>query len=211
MEQKNNAFIVLEGIDGSGKTTQLRLLSERLEAEGIKTSISAEPTKGNMGREIRRVLSGEIKASHPSLAAMYVIDRINHNVDIEEQLNEGITVLSDRYYYSSLAYQGVTCDYAWVKKMNLDCPYIRRPDLCIFLDLTPEESLKRISARYPESEREIFETSEMLSATRNRFFDVFADIKDRDNIVVIDASKDRDTIADEVYNEVKKYLECKQA
>ena len=74
------------------------------------------------------------------MAALFTLDRIHHNQSengIERGLANGFDVISDRYYYSSLAYQGSLTDYEWVRRMNCDCPEIRRPDLCIFLDMPP--------------------------------------------------------------------------
>ena len=139
-------FIVFEGIDGAGKTTQVKLLADKINALGGSYCLTAEPTELPSGKELRRVLGGEIKKSDCEIATLFTLDRIAHNVDaangIEAHLKAGRTVLCDRYYYSTLAYQGSVTDYEWVKALNLKCPEIRKPDLCIFLDLTPEQSLK---------------------------------------------------------------------
>ena len=112
-------FIVFEGIDGAGKTTQVKLLAERLKALGKKVYITAEPTALPSGKALREVLGGKVKKSDTEIAVMFTLDRIAHNVDarsgIEKMLSEGAYVLCDRYYYSSLAYQGSTIDYAWVR------------------------------------------------------------------------------------------------
>ena len=142
-------FIVFEGIDGSGKTTQINKLCEYLEQKGRKVYVTSEPTISLTGGMLRDALSGVSKRTSCEMAAMFVLDRIFHNVNtkwgIEKMLDDGYDVLCDRYYYSSLAYQGSETDFEWVKSMNLNCPEIRTPDACIFLDLTPEESLERIS------------------------------------------------------------------
>ena len=125
------------------------------------------------------------------MAALFVLDRIFHNVNpngINAMLERGIDVICDRYYYSSLAYQGSQTDFEWVKNMNLGCPEIRVPDLCIFLDLAPEESLKRISKG--RTTTELYEKLDTLESVRKRFFDVFDILKDRDHIKVIDTTGD---------------------
>ena len=140
-------FIVFEGIDGAGKTTQIERLAARLRAEGRKVTITAEPTVSVSGGLLRDALGGLQKRTACEMAAMFVLDRIFHNVNpdgIGAMLDAGYDVICDRYYYSSMAYQGSQTDFAWVKDMNLNCPEIRHPDLCIFLDLSPEESLARI-------------------------------------------------------------------
>lgn len=131
---------------------------------------------------------------------MFVLDRIFHNVNpvtgIEKMLADGVDVICDRYYYSSLAYQGSETDFDWVADMNLNCPEIRTPDCCIFLDLTPEQSLKRISAG--RVSREIYEEESRLQAVRDKFYHVFELLKTRDTIRIIDASGSVDEVADRV-------------
>lgn len=187
----NSKFIVFEGIDGAGKSTQIRLLAQYLESKGINTSVSAEPTSYPTGRAIRDVLAGRVKVTDDELACMFASDRANHNTNpdggIGTLLDQNVTVISDRYYYSSMAYQGVQIGLERVMQLNLENPDIRRPDLCIFLDLTPKDSLARIDAR--EGESEIFETYEYLDKTRKTFYNVINVMKERgENIVCIDAS-----------------------
>ncbi len=202
-------FIVFEGIDGAGKTTQIELLKRSLENMGIKCSVSAEPTDFDLGKEIRRALSGELKVSDLEMAEMFARDRVKHNTDpergIEKLLSEGTVVISDRYYYSSLAYQGSVLGFDTVARLNLENSHIRTPDLCIFLDLSPEKSLERIGSR-EDTPREIYENYEYLEKTRNMFFDVFERLRERgENIAVIDASGTPEEVA---YNILKTVNNC---
>lgn len=182
-------FIVFEGIDGAGKTTHIALLAEHLRKTGRQVAVTAEPTDGETGKMLRRALSGAIPSTPCELAALFVLDRIRHNTEpgdgIEALLAAGIDVICDRYYYSTMAYQGSETDLSWVAEMNLGCPAIRRPDLCVFLDLTPEESLARIDAR--GEAHEIYETQEKLSAVRAKFRQVFEMLGERDRIVTVSA------------------------
>lgn len=185
----NGRFIVIEGIDGAGKTTQIELLAAKLREEGRTVCVTAEPTASVSGGLLRDALGGISNRTACEMAALFVLDRIFHNVNpggIKAMVDKGIDVVCDRYYYSSLAYQGSQTDFDWVKDMNLRCPEIRVPDLCIFLDLSPEESLKRISKG--RTATEIYEKLETLESVRNRFFDVFEILKDRDNIKIIDTT-----------------------
>ncbi len=197
-------FIVFEGIDGAGKTTQAKLLAEKIKELGKEVALTAEPTTLESGKALRRVLSGEEKKSDCEIATMFTLDRIAHNVHptlgIEALLSDEVDVISDRYYYSSLAYQGSVTSYPWVKSLNIDCPEIRRPDLCIFLDLTPEESLERISKG--REKLEIFENLETLSRVRESFFNVFDDLND--NIAVINAYRSPEEIAEDIFELYKK-------
>ena len=202
-------FIVFEGIDGAGKTTQVDLLAQNLASLGREVSLSAEPTTLATGKAIRRALSGEEKKSECEMAAMFVLDRIAHNINSEigiRALTErGIDVISDRYYYSSLAYQGTATDYEWVKVMNINSPEIRRPDLCIYLDLLPEESLERIS-RGRES-LEIYENLEKLTTVRAKFLSVGEDLRrDGESIYVVNAARAAEDIAKEIFEIVKKHI-----
>ena len=195
-------FIVFEGIDGAGKTTQVKLLAERLQAEGKRVEITAEPTGGPEGKLLREALGGRIRKSECEMAVMFVADRIAHNIDevsgINALVDAGAYVICDRYYYSTLAYQGQSTDYEWVKSMNLGCPEIRRPDLCVYLDLTPEQSLARISKG--RESVEIYENIETLTRVRNTFLSIIDDLRaEGDSISVVDASRSPEEIAEEIY------------
>lgn len=202
-------FIVFEGIDGAGKSTQAKLLAEALEREGRQVYITAEPTPLPSGRALREVLGGKVKKTPCEIAIMFAEDRVAHNKDgeigIEKLLAEGVCIICDRYYYSSLAYQGSQCDYEWVRSLNTRCPEIRHPDLCVFLDLTPEESMKRIMSANRDG-TEIYETEEILAKVRNTFMKVIEDMSREDRIAVIDASRDIDTIASDILAAVKSVL-----
>ena len=202
---RRGRFIVFEGIDGAGKSTQISKLSEKLKKEGRKVYETFEPTLSVTGGSLRDALSGNYKRSSTELAAMFLADRVFHNVNektgIIQALEKGYDVISDRYYYSSFAYQGLDSDIDWVINMNLNCPDIRKPDLCIFLDLDAESSKSRIDSN--RATVEIFEEEEILNSIRKRFFDVFALLKD-ENICVIDASGSIDSVFEKVAEVVDK-------
>ncbi len=198
-------FIVFEGIDGSGKTTQARLLAEHLEGRGDKVVLTAEPTSLPTGRALREALSGKVKKSECEMAVLFVEDRIAHNIEpvngIAALVEAGAYVICDRYYYSTLAYQGQSTDYAWVKSMNLECPEIRKPDLCIYIDLLPEQSLERITKG--RESVEIYENVETLTKVREKFLSVIDDLSSTDNIKVIDGYRTPDEISAEIIEIVK--------
>ena len=199
---KKGKFIVFDGIDGAGKTTQLDMLARRMTDDGESVYITAEPTGGDIGRLLRSALSGADKRSECEMAVMFVLDRIAHNAEIEEKINDGVCVLCDRYYHSTLAYQGKTTDYAWVRSMNIDCPEIRKPDACIYLDLTPEQSLKRISRG--RSSVEIYENLEKLTEVRDSFYSVIEDLRQTgEKIFVLNADCSREELAEEIYAIIK--------
>lgn len=205
---KKGLFIVFEGIDGSGKTTQANRLADMLRGLGREVVFTAEPTGLPSGKAIRVALSGAVKKSECEMAAMFVEDRIAHNKDgeigIQNLVAKGIDVICDRYYYSSLAYQGHATDYEWVKAMNINCPDIRKPDICIYLDLLPEESLRRISAG--RESFEIYENMETLTKVRKQFLSVIEDLKQTDNIRVVNAADTCDNIANNIAEMVKNLI-----
>ena len=202
---KRGKFIVFEGIDGAGKTTQINLLANYLREQGRAVYCTAEPTESVSGGLLRDALSGATRRTICEMAAMFVFDRINHNVNpvngIQKMLAEGFDVICDRYYYSSLAYQGSGTDPEWVGNMNLNCPEIMRPDVCIFLDLTPEQSMARINRN--RATQEIYENEEKLTQVRNQFYRVFEDLKDRDNIQVVNAYRSVEEIHQDIVALVK--------
>lgn len=197
-------FIVFEGIDGCGKSTQVALLAERLRAEGREVALTAEPTDSASGKMLRAALGGKEKRTPCEMAALFLLDRIYHNVSedgIEAMLAKGIDVICDRYYYSSLAYQGSETDFDWVKDMNLSCPEICRPDLCVFLDIDPDVSLARIAAARESTE--IYEKKELLERFRARFLSVFDMLKETDRVAIVDASRPIDEVLEAVLSAVK--------
>ena len=198
-------FIVFEGIDGCGKSTQLKLLCERLARLGRKPMPTAEPTDSVSGKMLRAALSGSDPRTATEMAALFTLDRIHHNKaenGIEKSLEKGFDVISDRYYYSSLAYQGSLTDYEWVRHMNCACPEIRKPDLCIFLDISPKAALSRIGSR--GEAKEIYEKEDTLTLFRDTFLRVFASLDD--NVAVINAEGDPEEVAARVFAAVKPLL-----
>ena len=192
-------FIVIEGLDGTGKTTQIKKIAEYLEDNGEKVFITAEPTSAPSGKLLRRVLSGEVKSSPWATAALFLSDRINHNTDEEngiiKKLNEGYTVISDRYYFSTFAYQGCETDLKWAMDMHYGCKELTKPDLVLFLTMSVEKCLERIRANRPEEAIEIYENTESLTKISAQFDRVFDIIKDRENIKYIDASGSVEEVA----------------
>lgn len=200
MTENRGRFIVFEGLDGAGKTTQIELLANHLRGAGRRVYCTAEPTESVSGGLLRDALGGISKRTAGEMAAMFVLDRIFHNVNpvngIQKMLADGFDVICDRYYYSSMAYQGSETDPEWVRHMNLDCPEILRPDVCIFLDLTPEQSMARINRG--RATQEIYENEEKLTAVRNQFYRVFEELCERDNVRVVNAYRSIEEIHEEI-------------
>ena len=202
-------FIVIEGLDGSGKTTQIRLLTARLKAMGRSVAETAEPTNATTGGLIRDALSGFTPRTGTEIAALFMADRVAHNVNpvngINVMLAQGRDVICDRYYYSSLAYQGVVSDPDWVFHINVDCPEIRRPDLCVFLDLDDEACIRRMERG--RSYREIYENENTLIAVRKRYFDAFRRLEGQDDIRIVNADRTPEEVAEDIFAAVKETLD----
>lgn len=191
-------FAVLEGLDGSGTSTQMKLLEERAAASGQQVFFSAEPTDGPIGSHIRRVLRGEAEALPETLALLYAADRNEHVNDpshgIRRQLQEG-RVLSDRYLFSSLAYQGSQCDYDFVFQLNSRFPL---PETVVFVELTPEESARRRMGR--RTEEELFDAVEIQQMVYDAYNRVFREYQQRGVAVHrVDGGPPPSAIADQIW------------
>jgi dTMP kinase len=152
-------FYALEGIDGSGTTTQLEAVSAALSEAGFSVYPTCEPTGGAIGGLIRRALSGELAFSQETLALLFAADRnehLNSEGGLIQRLAAGQIVLSDRYLFSSLAYQSLTGKPALPFSLNAAYPL---PEILFFLDIEPDQAMARMAGR---SGRDIFETPSML-------------------------------------------------
>ncbi len=202
-------FIVFEGLDGSGKSTQIRLLAERLRAMGRSVAVTAEPTSSAIGGLVRDALSGYTPRSGAEIAALFMADRVQHNVNpvwgIRTLLAQGRDVICDRYYYSSLAYQGSVTDPEWVRQINLSCPEIRRPDLCVFLDVDPERCRQRMKT--DRAFLEIYENEAAQAVIRERYYEVLRSLEDTENIRIVDAVRSREDVAEDIFQAVFPLLE----
>ena len=158
---RRGRFLVLEGLDGAGTTTQAALLCDRLRREGRRAHVTAEPSGGPVGALVRQVLRGRIGGAGGragfdprALALLFAADRLDHvRVEIAPKLEAGVDVVCDRFTLSSLAYQGAQLgEMAWVAELNRAA---ERPDATLFLRVRPDVALRRRHAA--SLEREIFE------------------------------------------------------
>jgi dTMP kinase len=155
-------LIVIEGLDGAGTTTQVKRLVEHLNAHGTKAHATREPSDGPVGRLIREMLTGGHAIpgqtiSQSTFGLLFAADRLDHlQREVEPALAAGTVVISDRWYHSSLAYQGTGADRDWITTLNARA---RRPDLTIFLQVRPEVAAKRRALR--GGAEELFERIQM--------------------------------------------------
>lgn len=193
-------FIVIEGLDGSGKSTQIELLRDALQARGEACYVTAEPTELPTGKLIRRILRHELRVDPRTLAALFAADRLEHLFHPQEgllaKLAAGYHVIASRYYFSSLAYQGEYVDPSWIAALNRQAKLTLPADLTIFLDLDPAVSLERIAAR--SEAVELYETEEKLRHVRQSFIEAFATYGREENIVTVDAARPVMEVADAI-------------
>ncbi len=159
-------FVALEGIDGAGTTTQLEKVAAACKNADIPCYATCEPTIMETGRLIRKILSGELPVNPGTLARMFVADRYEHiygKDGIIARLDSGDLVVSDRYLFSSLAYQSVDCGFEEVSTLNEGFPL---PELLVYLDIPVEVGDFRASGR---KTREIFEYSDFQHRVRNMY------------------------------------------
>jgi dTMP kinase len=213
MKKHKNLFIALEGIDGSGKSTQTRLLTEKLTNEGHKVYSTFEPTDNYIGKLIRDILKGKARADYRVIAGLYLTDRLDHLLNEEygivRKLEEGFTVITDRYCFSSYAYQGTHMDMDWVIQANSMSAEILRPDINIFIDISPEVSMQRIHSNRESTE--LFETLDNLKLVRSKYMEAFEKLKGVENIFTVDGNRTSDLIAKDIWQEVKRLLELQSA
>lgn len=204
MKKRKNLFIALEGIDGSGKSTQTKLLTEQLASQGHKVYSTFEPTNSPIGSILRNILKGSMKADYRTIAGLFVADRLNHLLNEEDgivkKLEEGFTVITDRYYFSSYAYQGAHVNIDWVIQANSMSADILRPDVNIFIDVSPEISIQRLHSS--RDNIDIFENLESLKLVRSKYMEAFDKLKSQENIFIVDGNRSTDLIAKDIWAEV---------
>jgi dTMP kinase len=195
MVDKPGRFVVLEGIDGSGTTTQVARLADRLRSMRVLVRATREPSDGPVGTLVRQVLTGRVvnpggrAPGWATMALLFAADRMDHvESEIEPVLAQGGVVLSDRYDASSLAYQSVSSGaeardaVEWIRSLNR---YVRRPDLTIVLDLPPDVAADR--RLYRGEAAQLYEQNEVQRALA-AFYRDLAKHMPNDRVVLVDAS-----------------------
>jgi dTMP kinase len=197
-------FIAFEGIDGSGKTTQAQRLFETIRSRGIRCELTSEPTDGPIGRMIRSALKKEIKLDNRTIQLLFCADRSHHvNSLIEPKTKQGVQVITDRYFFSTIAYGAAGgIDREWLKSANSRFPL---PDITFILEIDPEKAMARIGARVDSGKTgaadpkvkhvEIFEKLDFQKRVRDEYRKIASEYR---NVHLIDSSKEIDIINKEI-------------
>ncbi len=201
-------FIVFEGIDGAGTTTQAGLLARRLEASGRRVLLTAEPSTGPVGKMLRSILSGALSPTGAgnwdgrALALLFAADRLDHfRGEIRPALEAGMDVVCDRYVLSSVAYQGMAAPFAWIRSLNR---FVPPPDCTVFLRVRPEIALARRlgAADAPD----LFETLPQQERIARLYDEAAAELEARHRIRTVDGERPPDAVAAEVWSVVEPLL-----
>ena len=197
---KKGIFIVIEGLDGSGKTTQATLLAKKL-SQSYNIILTAEPSQCKIGTFIREgCLYEDKRLPIEAEALLFAADRIEHmQKEIKPALDEGKLVICDRYVYSSLAYQGSAgLSLDWIKTINARA---LQPDFSVFIDVAPERVLERLQRK-----KSVMETLE----TQQKVRDVYLKFLEKGELIRVDGDKPKEVVADELYTVVLGLLKaCK--
>lgn len=202
-------FLVLEGLDGAGTTTQAALLAERLRRAGRRVHVTAEPSSGPVGVLVRQILRGRIGGgaggrgpfSGAALALLFAADRLDHlDTEVLPKLEAGIDVVCDRFTPSSLAYQGVALgDMSWVEALNREAA---QADAVVFLRVRPEVALRRRHAA--SMDREIFEVDAFQRRVARTYEEAIRRLRRAGAAVVeLDGEAPVEAVADAVWQAVR--------
>lgn len=195
-------FIVLEGIDGAGTSTQIKKICETNPEKYVAT---AEPTKNETGKFLRRMLGGEFSVDEKTNAYLFAADRCEHifgKGGVKELCESGKIVVSDRYFFSSMAYQSVSCGEELPKLLNSPFPL---PEYLFFFEINPEISLGRVNAR--NEKKEIYETIEKQKKIADQYNKVISEYEAESSksgmkVIRVDASKSIEEVTTFIFKEL---------
>jgi len=195
--RKKGAFICIEGLDASGKTTQARRLVRELRRRGFEAVYTTEPSPGEIGKFIRAyILQRKRRVPIAVEALLFAVDRVDHlERRIKPALQDGKIVVSDRYVYSSLAYQGAAgLDLNWIEEINQS---VVTPNLAIYIDVPPEVVVKRIKRKKSVMER---------LGVQRRVREVYMKFVENGRLIRVDGDRPKDEVLKDILTVVLNFL-----
>lgn len=186
-------FIVFEGIDASGKETQAKLLSSFFRKKGFEVLLTHEPIyEEPIGKVIKSNLEKKISLASETIAMLYAADRHEHYLKVKKALNEDKIVISDRYKYSNMAYQGANgVDPKWIEEIE---KYSLDPDMVFYIRVRPESTMKR------RKEKDLYEENFEF---QKKVFDIYESLSNKYKFIVIDGEMS----IEEIHKNILKYFE----
>jgi dTMP kinase len=195
-------FIVIEGLDGSGSSTQVDLLIKNFKKAGKTAYATKEPTNNIIGGIIRGQLSGDWKTGTNCLELLFAADRAHHiEKTIVPNLKKGKILISDRYFFSSIAFGAINQDRDWLLQLNNQFIY---PDLTFIIKVPPKTCIQRI--KKSRLKFELFEQEEKLKKAWKTYLWLSKNFKD---VYIIDGTKDKEIVAKEIFEITEKYINLK--
>ena len=190
-------FIVIEGLDGAGSSTQVEQINAFLKSVGFESITTKEPSDGPFGKILRDAVEGRRVFTPELLALGFATDRLEHmcdGSDLQEAIDKGTWVVSDRYVLSALAYQATQgVDMDWLIEINKHVP---TPDATIFVDTPVRTCLKRIQKRNSNTD-DLFHRFGILSATKKNYMEAIKHQEFVGKLITTDGSKSVDEIKDQ--------------
>lgn len=189
-------YIILEGIDGAGKSTQTKLLKKWLKDNGLSTVSIVEPTDSEIGKLIRKLLKNPDATTldfQKMLGLLFAADRLLLMKQIEQYEAEGKIVISDRSFYSSLAYQEPA---TWIMEIN---KFAKKPDILLLLDLDTKTAVSRCS------DGDEFEKEPFLKEVKNKYLELAK--KEDDIFTIIDANKGKKLVQKDIRKKIAPLLD----
>jgi len=199
LEINRGKFIVFEGLDGSGKTTQLKRLAAHFakQAQGVSFLATKEPTDGTLGNLARHVLLGDTPLSTDAFALLFAADRVEHIIrEVQPALEAGTFVLCDRFVYSNMAFQGTALPQEVIASYNERAVSLATPDLTIFIDVSPEECTRRIVST--RKNLEIYDGMEFAREIRNLYMKAFECYGERMPVKIVDGNMSEDEVFEQL-------------
>jgi len=200
-QNKRGTFLCIEGLDGSGKTTQAKILVKNLRRQGFDAVYTTEPSIGKVGKLIRSfVLDREERVPIALEALLFAADRVDHvETVVKPLLKQGKIVVCDRYVYSTLAYQGAAgLDLEWIERIN---QFALKPSLALLIDVSPDAVVKRLKRK-----RTVMETKRNQQKVR----EVYMKMVQEQHLTLVDGDKPVRAVANNILSIVQGLLNTRR-